>query len=834
MHFNERRVGFPLLDVNLRDATDPDLDRTSRELRLGLSVEEMRRVRDQFLGEGRNPTDVELQAIGQAWSEHCCYKSSRFFLKKYIIDIDSPDVLAREDAGIVAIDDKWAYALRIESHNHPSAIEPYGGAATGIGGIVRDVLCMGAQPVALIDPLYFGPLDMPQAEVPRGIKHPKALLAGVVAGIRDYGNRIGIPTVSGGLNFHRGYVGNCIVNVGCVGVLPRDRIIHSAVGGVGDVLVLVGGRTGRDGIHGVTFASAVLTKDSEEESRGAVQLGDPITKEPLIHACLEATDRGLLRGMKDLGGGGLSCVVGEISLAGGTGAEVDISRVPLKEEGLEPWEIWVSESQERMMLAVAPKDVKEVLEIFALWDVEATVLGHTIPETRVRVDYRGVKVLDMAIEFYTSGPEYCRPYKVEKPKPPKGGADLPEDLDPQRELLGLLGDANVCSREWVVRQYDHEVRASTAVGPLRGALGHAGPQDASVLAPIEGSWQGIALATSYCPTVTAHDPYRGGLTVIDEMCRALVAVGARPSSLTNCLNFGNPEVPERMGEFVETVRGMGDALRHIKVPAPSGNVSFYNETPESAVPPTASVLGVGLMDDARRAVTTDLKRAGDRIYLVGVTRDEMAGSALYMRHGAFHAEAPDVDLDELASSIEGMLTAHAKGLIVACHDVSEGGMAVALAEMCIGGQLGADVDLDASSRRGLRRLAALFSESNTRWLCEVPPADAKGFERVMGAAGVTVKRIGVVVGPGQTAEMEALAAGAAGKGKGAGKAIGKGKGRGKGKATAVAMLKGTEPLAAGYDRPASLVVRAGGKALIDVPLPALEEAWTRTIWDLMG
>ncbi|NIP34496.1 MAG: phosphoribosylformylglycinamidine synthase II, partial [Thermoplasmata archaeon] len=385
MYFNERRCDFPLLDINIREANPHDLEVMSKELALGLSVEEMERIRHHFLQEGRNPTDVEMQALGQAWSEHCCYKSSLHYLKEHILMVDNEDVIARDDAGVMAIDDEWAYALRIESHNHPSAIEPYGGAATGIGGIIRDVLCMGAQPVALVDPLYFGPLDMRHRDLPVGVKHPKYLMSGVVAGIRDYGNRIGIPTVSGGLYFDQGYVGNCIVNVGCLGVVRRDKVTLSAVGGAGDVLVLVGGRTGRDGIHGVTFASAELTEESEEEDRGAVQLGDPITKEPLIHACLEVNERGLLRGMKDLGGGGLSCVCGEIAHAAGYGVQVDIGRVPTKEEGLEPWEIWISESQERMMLAVAPDDVEEVLSVFDLWDVEATVLGHTIREQRARI-----------------------------------------------------------------------------------------------------------------------------------------------------------------------------------------------------------------------------------------------------------------------------------------------------------------------------------------------------------------------------------------------------------------------------------------------------------------
>jgi phosphoribosylformylglycinamidine synthase len=790
MYFNERRCDFPLLDINIREASPHDLEVISKELALGLSVEEMQRIQEHFKGEGRNPTDVEMQALGQAWSEHCCYKSSLYYLKEHILMVDTPDVIARDDAGVMAIDDEWAYALRIESHNHPSAIEPYGGAATGIGGIIRDVLCMGAQPVALVDPLYFGPLDIRHRELPVGVKHPKYLLSGVVAGIRDYGNRIGIPTVSGGLYFEPGYVGNCIVNVGCLGVVRRDKVVLSAVKGAGDVLILVGGRTGRDGIHGVTFASTVLTEKSEEEDRGAVQLGDPITKEPLIHACLEVNEKGLLRGMKDLGGGGLSCVCGEIAHAAGYGVEVDIGRVPTKEEGLEPWEIWISESQERMMLAVDPSNVEEVLAIFDMWDVEATVLGHTINEQRARIYFHGVKIVDMDLNFYTAGPEYCRPYKVKgvEREAPKGS--LPRSMDYGEELLALIGDVNLCSREYVVRQYDHQVRGATVVPPLAGTVGHAGPQDASVLSPIEGSSKGIAISTAFNPRLTSVDPYRGGLSIVDEMCRNLVAVGARPHSMTNCLNFGNPEVQERMGEFVETLRGMGEALRHLDLPAPSGNVSFYNETAESYVPPTASMMGAGLMSDVGKAVTSDLKRSGNRLYMVGRTRDQMAGSALYARYDAPHANAPGVVLKELSTSMDAILEAVDKGWLESCHDISDGGLAVALAEMCIGGQLGAEVDLAPLGK--LRPVAQLFSESNTRWVIEVTPARARHVEKLFKGHSVDLTPLGKVVSKPS-----------------------KGKGR------------------SGREAPA-LRITSGRKVLLNLPVGDLEAAWTGTFWDIMG
>ncbi|MDD1766994.1 MAG: phosphoribosylformylglycinamidine synthase subunit PurL, partial [Methanomassiliicoccales archaeon] len=488
-----RSVSFELSDIDLSKAEDKDMFDISASMGLNLSLSEMKEIARYFSKKGRPPTDVELQSIAQAWSEHCCYKSSKVFLRENIFNIKHPDVLAKGDAGVMAFDDEYAYALRIESHNHPSAIEPYGGAATGIGGIIRDVLCMGAQPVALIDPLFFGPLDY-DGEIPAGTKHPKYLLGGVVGGIRDYGNRLGIPTVSGGVFFDDGYIGNCIVNVGCVGIVKRSQLLRNAVGGPGDVLILAGGRTGRDGIHGVTFASAELDESSEEGSRGAVQLGDPIMKEPLIHACLEVTSKGLINGMKDLGGGGLSCVVGEIALAGGCGAEVRLDKVPLKETGLAPWEIWVSESQERMMLAASKKNVRRILEIFDLWDVPATIIGEVIADRIVRLQFEGVQVFEMDLDFLTKGPEYCRPTKVEKPSttaksiPPK----LPKDLN--TVLLALLSDPNIASKEWVIKQYDHEVRGGTVIKPLQGKIGSRTHGDASVIKPLRNSYRGLAIS----------------------------------------------------------------------------------------------------------------------------------------------------------------------------------------------------------------------------------------------------------------------------------------------------------------------------------------------------
>jgi phosphoribosylformylglycinamidine synthase II len=736
-----REVPFELADIDLDHATDDQLKEISDESGTALALNEMRRIRDHFRNKGRNPTDVELQSIGQAWSEHCCYKSSKIYLKQYVFGIDSPQVIDRGDAGVMEFDKDHAYALRIESHNHPSAVEPYGGAATGIGGIIRDVLCMGAQPIALVDPLFFGPLDYPIEKVPPGIKHPKYLMGGIVAGIRDYGNRVGLPTVSGGVWFDESYVGNCLVNVGCVGIGEKRNIRKNAVKGTGDVLILVGGRTGRDGIHGVTFASAVLTKESETESRGAVQLGDPIMKEPVIHALLEANQRRLVNGMKDLGGGGLSCVVGEIALAGGCGAEVNLGKVPLKEEGLAPWEIWVSESQERMMLSVSPKNVDEVLHIFKLWDVPATPVGKVIKEKVVRLFFQGEKVFDLELDFLTAGPVYCRPCSIDRTVKIRQER-VPKARDRyDKALLRLLASPNVCNKEWVIRQYDHEVRGNTVVKPLQGKLGHSSHGDAAVLKPVEDSFRGLAIATASNPFAIGIDPYRGGKTCVDEMCRNLVSVGARPHSFTNCLNFGNPEMPDRLWLFREAVRGMGEVAATLKIPIPSGNVSFYNESPAGAVLPTATLLGCGIVRDIRKCVTSDLKREGNTLMIVGATRAEMGGSEYYRLARGYSRRIPDVDIPALRGGMDIVLGGIERSAVVSCHDISDGGLAVALAEMCIGGDIGADVSISRMER--LRSDVRLFSESNSRWVLELK----KGKEKLLPKdRKVKVTRIGTVGG----------------------------------------------------------------------------------------
>ncbi|MFA5452506.1 MAG: phosphoribosylformylglycinamidine synthase subunit PurL [Candidatus Methanomethylophilaceae archaeon] len=732
-------VSFPLYNVDVLKATDAELKEISSEMGLSLSLDEMKVIVDYFKKEGRNPTDVELQSLGQAWSEHCCYKSSKNILKEFVFAIDHPDILSRGDAGVMIFDDDYGYALRIESHNHPSAIEPYGGAATGIGGILRDVICMGAQPIGLVDPLCFGPIDR-KGKLPTGIKHPRYLMNGVVSGIRDYGNRVGVPTISGGIFFDERYTGNCLVNVGCLGIVPRKDLALNYAGGPGEMMILIGGRTGRDGIHGVTFASADLTSTSDKDSRGAVQLGDPITKEPTIHACLEINRKGLITGMKDLGGGGLSCVVGEMALEAGCGADVDLENVPLKEEGLAPWEIWISESQERMMVTCLPENVDKILEIFDMWDVLATVVAKTTDVPHTRLFWKGKMIFDMDLEFLTGGPRYNRPYTLPTILT-KNDEKFPKIPSYNDVMFAMLSDFNIASKEWAIRQYDHEVRASTVLKPMVGEMNNTGPGDASVLMPVPGRWKGLAVAVGCNPWFTSENPYNGGMASVDEACRNLVAVGARPHALTDCLNFGNPEKPERLGEFREAVRGIGELCMKMHLPIPSGNVSLYNEAPGGVfILPTPMILGTGLMDDVRKAITADIKAEGNRLYIIGKTKDEMGGSLLFRKFGGKGGDVPGVDAEYLMKMVNVVLKAMDKGLVKSCHDCSDGGLAIAAAEMCISGNIGAMIDLSKMGPLPMKR--KLFSESNTRWLAEVSDKDADAFQKIFGDDSVCIGRTG--------------------------------------------------------------------------------------------
>ena len=727
----------PVFEIVLKDATDEELVAISKEMGIGLDASEMRNVQQHFAALGRNPRDIELEALGQAWSEHCCYKSSKPVLKRHVYGIHEDRLIAREDAGVMHFDGDWAYVAKIESHNHPSAIEPYGGAATGIGGVVRDVLCMGAQPVALIDPLFFGSLDTPWESLPPGTKHPKYLFGGVVAGIRDYGNRIGIPTIAGLVHFHPKFLTNCLVNVGCIGIMRKEHLIHSRVGNVGDLYVLLGGKTGRDGIHGVTFASEDLSATSADTARSAVQLGDPITKEPLIHLCLELNEKKLITGMKDLGGGGLSCVCGEMALDAGVGAEIDLDQVHTKAPNMSPWEIWVSESQERMMVTVKDEQVEDVLALARKWDVDARVIGRAIREKKVKVKWAGNVVFEMDSEYLYGGPVYNRPMEIpvihgETKRRPAPRADY------SGALLDLLGHENLCSREMVIRQYDHEVRARTILKPLQGKVGMACHGDAAVIKPVADSWKGLAIACEINPHLTDADPYWGTLSGIDELVRKLACVGARIDSIADNLNLPNPQKPQQMGRIEKAAQALGDGARALGVPFISGNVSMYNESPQAAIPPTPSLLGVGIVEDVRKCVTTDLKTSGNALYHVGEARDEMGGSHWYLMAGGESTMVPRADVPTTQKYADAVVSAIEQGLVAAAHDVGMGGLAVALAEMCMGGDLGATVD--AAALGALPADVRLFSESNTRWVLEA--RDAAKLEAHFRARGVPLQRLG--------------------------------------------------------------------------------------------
>ncbi len=716
---------------------------------LGFDRGELSRLRGYFAHEGRDPTDVELAGLAQSWSEHCSYKSSRAFLAPAFRDLRPRSrVLGTGDAGVLRFPGGGAYALRIESHNHPSAVEPYGGAATGIGGILRDVLAVGAEPIALTDPLFFGPLDLPASEVPPGVKSPRYLAEGVIAGIRDYGNRVGVPTVSGGIYFDPSFVVNPLVNVGCVGWLPNGRPVPNRARRSGDRLVLAGGRTGRDGIGGVAFASKELTDESGSASRGAVQLGNPILKEPLIRASLEAYAEGLVAGVKDLGGGGLATASGELVHAGGFGLTVDLARVPLREAGLRPWEVWISESQERMLYDVAPASVPRFLEIFRAHDVPATDIGEVSRGPYETILWEGEPAARLRLAFRVE-PPLLRRRRAARPRRLRPTPKVPDDrLEATFEELVLAAD-NV-SREGVVRVYDHEVQGRTVVKPLHGVVTSPSHGDAAVLAPVEGGRRGLAITTAAQPWACQEDPYTGALLVVEEAARNLFSVGARPDAFSDCLNFGNPTDPHVVHDFAEAARGLADGARALGFAVPSGNVSLYNGGLGHEIPPTPVLLATGIVDDLARATTSDFKRAGDPIYLLGSSRAELGGSLWARRRGLRGLRLPSAAPVPLRRLGRALVRAMEQGLVRAAHDVADGGLASTLSEMAFGGRLGFEVDLAATGLGGAG--VALVAEGGSRLVLEVPLRAARRFEATM--RGVPCLRLGTVTDDGGVLRWE--------------------------------------------------------------------------------
>jgi len=673
------------------------------DIALDLNDNEIEKVREIL---GREPNTVEWAMIDVMWSEHCSYKSSRPVLK--LLPREGSRVLVGpgQDAGVVDIGDNLAIVFKIESHNHPSAVDPYNGAATGIGGIIRDILCMGARPIALIDPLRFGLLDE---------GHTKWLLKYVVKGIGDYGNCIGVPTVGGEVEFDPCFEKNCLVNVGCLGITTHDKIIPSKAGNLGDYLVLMGGSTGRDGIHGVTFASKELSGDSEEDDRGSVQIGDPFTKKRIIDATLEAIETGFVNGLKDLGGGGLTCGTSEMAEASGVGLEINLDEVYLREPDMDTWEIVISESQERMLFIVDPEGLNAVTNVFEKYELPYAFIGK-VTDTGRLIMYRGGKlVVDLPPSILTKVPTIDRGYqkpsylettrKTKLPSPPK---------DIEEAIQVLLGSPNIGSKEWIYQQYDHEVGVRTVVKP--------GKADAAVLR-ILGKKKGIAVASDCNSHHVYLDPYNGGLEAVVEACRNVTSVGAEPVGMVDCCNFGNPEDPEIFWQFKEAVRGMADACKCLEVPCVGGNVSFYNEDTITgiAIRPAPVVMVVGLMEDVEKAVTMEFKQPGEKIVIVGETIDEVEGSEYYtVIHKIEKSTPPRVDLLKEKRAMFAMLEVIDKGYVTASHDCSRGGLAVALSLMCLKGGLGADVDLEkVPILEKIPLDSLLFSETNGRYILSV-------------------------------------------------------------------------------------------------------------------
>ena len=695
----------------------------------GLTSEEYDRLVAML---GRAPTFTELGIVSALWNEHCSYKHSRPILRT--LPTTGPHVLQGpgENAGVIAIGDGLAVAFKIESHNHPSAVEPYQGAATGVGGILRDVFTMGARPIAMLDSLRFGSLDNPRV---------RYLFAGVVRGIGDYGNCVGIPTVAGDVVFDPAYEGNPLVNAMCVGLMREDELIRARAEGVGNPIIAVGARTGRDGIHGASFASEDLSEASEAK-RPRVQVGDPFTEKLLLEASLELIRSGHIVAIQDMGAAGLTSSSAEMAARGDVGVVIDTARVPVREEGMTPYEVLLSESQERMLVVAQKGHEQEVRAILAKWDLTAEVVGEVIAEPvyrvtegdRVVAEFPGSRLVTDCPVYHPDARESEATQRL-RARDVNAIAELPEERDPVWTLERLLSSPTIASKAWVYLQYDTTVRTNTMVGPGGG--------DAAVIR-LRGTNRALALKTDCNGRYVYLDPRTGGRIAVAEAARNVACVGGRPMAITNCLNFGNPRRPEVFFQFREAVGGMGDACRALATPVTGGNVSFYNENPAGAVFPTPVVGMVGLVEDLAHVTRAAFRADGDAILLLGEPSDELGASEYLARiHGVTAGAPPRVDLAAERELIEALLAAIRGGYVSSAHDCSDGGLAVALAECCIGErseQFGADVTLDDWRHLPLRAL--LFGEAQGRIIVSTArPADLLA---TAGRHRVPARRIGTV------------------------------------------------------------------------------------------
>ncbi|MEW6095097.1 MAG: phosphoribosylformylglycinamidine synthase subunit PurL [bacterium] len=689
----------------------------------GLTMEEYDRI-CQILG--RKPNYTELGIYSVMWSEHCSYKSSKAILK--LFPTQAPWILLGpgENAGIIDIGDNQAVVMKIESHNHPSAVEPYQGAATGVGGIIRDIFTMGARPIALLDSLRFGELDDTRT---------KYLFNGVISGIAGYGNCIGIPTVAGEIYFEDTYKENPLVNVMCVGLINYDEIIKGIASGVGNPIIYVGSTTGRDGVHGVTFASRELTEESYED-RASVQVGDPFMEKLLLEACLELMKTGCIVGMQDMGGAGLTCSTCEMASRGNSGMEIDLALVPRREQGMIPYELMLSESQERMLICVKKGMEDRTQKIFEKWDLHAVVIGKVTDDGILRVKDEGKVVAEIpAKSLAEDAPVYCHPQQKPAYLEELDLPDLPAPKEDYNEvLLKLISSPNIGLKERVFEQYDHMVQINTELLPGKG--------DAAVLG-IKGTQKAIAVTTDGNGRYCYLDPYVGGMIAVAEAARNIVCVGAKPLAITDCLNFGNPEKPEVMWQFQKVVEGMTQACKILNTPVTGGNVSFYNESENLAIYPTPVVGMLGIIE-GHRVDGMGFKDEGDMIVLLGETKEELGGSEyLKQIYGKVAGKPPAIDL-ELENNIQTTcLQAIGQGIIKSAHDCSEGGLAVALAECCIVGKIGAEINIDSTF---IEPHYLLFSESQSRIILTLNKENLEDLEKIASSHQVTFSILGKVTG----------------------------------------------------------------------------------------
>ena len=744
-----------------------ELDRAGLEQirqQFGFTNDELQVITAYFSQQGRNPTDVELETLAQTWSEHCVHKTFKGRIKLGETTIDNllkstimrvTEELAKpwclsvfeDNAGVIDFDGRWGLCFKVETHNHPSAVEPYGGAATGIGGVVRDPLGtgLGAKPILNTDVFCFAPPDFPFEKLPKGVLHPRRIFKGVRAGVADYANRLGIPTLNGAILFDERYVANPLVFCGTLGLLPK-QFSQRGQQSPGDLVVLVGGKTGRDGIHGVTFASERLTEESSAVSYSSVQIGNPIVEKRLIDVLLQARESKLYSRITDCGGGGLSSAVGE--MGANTGVRVDLDKVPLKYTGLSYTEIWLSESQERMILAVPPDSVEEILGLFASEGVEAAIIGEFTSDRRLQLFYHGKLVCNLDMKFLHQGrPQVKREAIWEQPRHPEADFASPSDLG--KALVKILGSWNVCSKEWVIRQYDHEVQGGSVLKPLVGK-NNDGPSDAAIIRPILDSEMGVIVSNGINPRYGEIDPYWMAASAIDEALRQIIAVGGslHKVALLDNFSWGNTDRPEMLGALVRAAQACYDMALVYETPFISGKDSLNNEFEFEgktiSILHTLLISAISVMENVNRAVSMDFKKAGNLVYIVGVTKNELGGSEYFRTYGFIGNNVPKVNPHPGKELMNRLSLATEKRLVRACHDLSEGGIGVGVAEMAFAGGLGATIYLKSVpvGESIDRDDFIFFSESNSRFLVEVAPERKGEFEEVM--RGISLAVIGLV------------------------------------------------------------------------------------------